>query len=127
MVILIVMVNCFHVYPRFSIDSTLGISVSISVHIIFLLICSPASGSLRCEINNGGCWKKTQDGTTFSACVVSLEFDGTPLSFCFLAYIFDMIISFVTFCDSLFIGSLTSFRKIVHKVASVLQDSRVME
>ncbi|KAJ6922651.1 vacuolar-sorting receptor 1-like isoform X1 [Populus alba x Populus x berolinensis] len=28
-----------------------------------------ASGSLRCEINNGGCWKKTQDGTMFSACV----------------------------------------------------------
>ncbi|KAG6744386.1 hypothetical protein POTOM_053106 [Populus tomentosa] len=28
-----------------------------------------ASGSLRCEINNGGCWKKTQDGRTFSACV----------------------------------------------------------
>ncbi|XP_011019003.1 PREDICTED: vacuolar-sorting receptor 1-like [Populus euphratica] len=27
------------------------------------------SGSLRCEINNRGCWKKTQDGTTFSACV----------------------------------------------------------
>ncbi|KAG6769650.1 hypothetical protein POTOM_025306 [Populus tomentosa] len=28
-----------------------------------------ASGSLRCEINNRGCWKKTQDGTMFSACV----------------------------------------------------------
>uniref|UniRef100_A0A6M2EHG8 EGF-like calcium-binding domain-containing protein n=1 Tax=Populus davidiana TaxID=266767 RepID=A0A6M2EHG8_9ROSI len=28
-----------------------------------------ASGSLHSEINNGGCWKKTQDGTTFSACV----------------------------------------------------------
>ncbi|KDP21863.1 hypothetical protein JCGZ_00650 [Jatropha curcas] len=27
-----------------------------------------ASGALRCEINNGGCWKKTQDGKTFSAC-----------------------------------------------------------
>nr|DAD38614.1 TPA_asm: hypothetical protein HUJ06_012936 [Nelumbo nucifera] len=27
-----------------------------------------ASGSLRCVINNGGCWKKTQDGKTFSAC-----------------------------------------------------------
>ncbi|XP_044472977.1 vacuolar-sorting receptor 1-like [Mangifera indica] len=27
-----------------------------------------ASGSLRCEINNGGCWKKTQDGKTYSAC-----------------------------------------------------------
>lgn len=28
-----------------------------------------ASGSLRCEINNGGCWKKTQGGLTYSACV----------------------------------------------------------
>ncbi|XP_029120581.1 vacuolar-sorting receptor 1 [Elaeis guineensis] len=28
-----------------------------------------ASGSGRCEINNGGCWKKTKDGKTYSACV----------------------------------------------------------
>lgn len=28
-----------------------------------------ASGALRCGINNGGCWKKTQDGRTYSACV----------------------------------------------------------
>ncbi|KAF9680111.1 hypothetical protein SADUNF_Sadunf06G0086200 [Salix dunnii] len=28
-----------------------------------------APGSLRCDFNSGGCWKKTQDGTTFSACV----------------------------------------------------------
>lgn len=28
-----------------------------------------ASGVLRCEINNGGCWKKTQNGKTYSACV----------------------------------------------------------
>uniref|UniRef100_A0A2P2MBE1 Uncharacterized protein MANES_09G118400 n=1 Tax=Rhizophora mucronata TaxID=61149 RepID=A0A2P2MBE1_RHIMU len=27
-----------------------------------------ASGSLRCGINNGGCWKQTQDGRTYSAC-----------------------------------------------------------
>ncbi|KAI3991569.1 hypothetical protein MKX01_040579 [Papaver californicum] len=27
-----------------------------------------ASGHLRCEINNGGCWKHTNDGQTFSAC-----------------------------------------------------------
>ncbi|XP_058110657.1 vacuolar-sorting receptor 1-like [Magnolia sinica] len=27
------------------------------------------SGAGRCEINNGGCWKKTQDGRTFSACI----------------------------------------------------------
>ncbi|CAL9127806.1 unnamed protein product [Musa textilis] len=28
-----------------------------------------ASGSGRCEINNGGCWKKSHEGKTFSACV----------------------------------------------------------
>ncbi|XP_059668144.1 vacuolar-sorting receptor 1-like [Cornus florida] len=28
-----------------------------------------ASGALRCEINNGGCWRKTQDGRTYSACI----------------------------------------------------------
>ncbi|KAG0496082.1 hypothetical protein HPP92_000773 [Vanilla planifolia] len=28
-----------------------------------------ASGSGRCEINNGGCWKQTKDSTTYSACV----------------------------------------------------------
>ncbi|KAJ4772033.1 Vacuolar-sorting receptor 1 [Rhynchospora pubera] len=28
-----------------------------------------ASGSGRCDINNGGCWKETKNGVTFSACV----------------------------------------------------------
>ncbi|XP_050234981.1 vacuolar-sorting receptor 1-like [Mercurialis annua] len=28
-----------------------------------------ASGSLRCEINNGGCWMQKKDGKAFSACV----------------------------------------------------------
>ncbi|KAL7095102.1 hypothetical protein ACP275_10G003500 [Erythranthe tilingii] len=28
-----------------------------------------ASGALRCEINNGGCWKGTQGGRTYSACI----------------------------------------------------------
>lgn len=28
-----------------------------------------ASGALRCEINNGGCWNATQNGRTYSACV----------------------------------------------------------
>ncbi|XWS35420.1 hypothetical protein CRYUN_Cryun21dG0124700 [Craigia yunnanensis] len=28
-----------------------------------------ASGALHCEINNGGCWRKTQEGSTYSACV----------------------------------------------------------
>ncbi|KAK1270684.1 Vacuolar-sorting receptor 1 [Acorus gramineus] len=30
-----------------------------------------ASGAGRCAINNGGCWKKAQDGKTFSACIES--------------------------------------------------------
>jgi hypothetical protein len=67
------------------------------VNIIFLLVCSTASGSLRCEINNGGCWKKTQDGRTFSACVVSLEFDGNYPAYCFLAHILNLIVSNVTY------------------------------
>ena len=29
-----------------------------------------ASGALRCGINNGGCWKHTQMGRTYSACRV---------------------------------------------------------
>ncbi|KAL8237301.1 hypothetical protein R6Q59_018382 [Mikania micrantha] len=28
-----------------------------------------ASGALRCEVNNGGCWKSTQQGRTYSACI----------------------------------------------------------
>ncbi|XP_022874138.1 vacuolar-sorting receptor 1-like isoform X2 [Olea europaea var. sylvestris] len=28
-----------------------------------------ASGVLRCEINYGGCWRGTQDGRTYSACI----------------------------------------------------------
>jgi hypothetical protein len=36
-----------------------------------ILLDSTASGALHCGINNGGCWKKTQDGRTYSACVVS--------------------------------------------------------
>ncbi|MBA0843076.1 hypothetical protein Goarm_000294, partial [Gossypium armourianum] len=28
-----------------------------------------ASGPGRCNINNGGCWHKSQDGHTYSACV----------------------------------------------------------
>ncbi|XP_019187165.1 PREDICTED: vacuolar-sorting receptor 1-like isoform X1 [Ipomoea nil] len=28
-----------------------------------------ASGALRCAVNNGGCWKQTKDGITYSACV----------------------------------------------------------
>ncbi|KAJ8533753.1 hypothetical protein K7X08_007077 [Anisodus acutangulus] len=28
-----------------------------------------ASGALRCGFNNGGCWKGTKDGRTFSACI----------------------------------------------------------
>lgn len=28
-----------------------------------------ASGALRCELNNGGCWRDTKDGKTYSACI----------------------------------------------------------
>ncbi|KAL1545385.1 Vacuolar-sorting receptor 2 [Salvia divinorum] len=28
-----------------------------------------ASGALRCGINNGGCWKETKNGHTYSACI----------------------------------------------------------
>ncbi|KAJ4972284.1 hypothetical protein NE237_005383 [Protea cynaroides] len=28
-----------------------------------------ASGALRCEINNGGCWEEKRDGKTYSACI----------------------------------------------------------
>lgn len=28
-----------------------------------------ASGALRCAINHGGCWRGTQDGRTYSACI----------------------------------------------------------
>lgn len=47
-----------------------------------------ASGALRCEINNGGCWKKTQDGRSYSACIVSggrISLSLSTMS-CFLAY-----------------------------------------
>lgn len=33
--------------------------------------CFSASGHLHCQINNGGCWKDTRGGKTYSACVVS--------------------------------------------------------
>lgn len=46
----------------------------------FMPFCSTASGPLRCGINNGGCWKKTQNGKTYSACRVS---PGTPCG-CFV-------------------------------------------
>lgn len=35
-----------------------------------------ASGPLRCGISNGGCWKESRHGRTYSACTVSLvDFD----------------------------------------------------
>ncbi|CAI0423774.1 unnamed protein product [Linum tenue] len=40
-----------------------------------------ASGALRCGINNGGCWKKSQDGLTFSACTDSSEGCKCPHGF----------------------------------------------
>ena len=45
---------------------------SLQVNLVyFLFFLFTASGPLHCEINNGGCWKKTQDGRTYSARVVS--------------------------------------------------------
>lgn len=38
-------------------------------HVIVCL--STVSGAGRCEINNGGCWKKNKDGKTYSACSVN--------------------------------------------------------
>ncbi|WCJ27850.1 hypothetical protein M5689_009573 [Euphorbia peplus] len=40
-----------------------------------------ASGALRCQINNGGCWKQTKDGRTFSACVDHLDGCKCPPGF----------------------------------------------
>ncbi|CAN1771993.1 Vacuolar-sorting receptor 1 [Linum perenne] len=40
-----------------------------------------ASGALRCGINNGGCWKKSQDGVTFSACSDAVEGCKCPQGF----------------------------------------------
>ncbi|CAM8889019.1 unnamed protein product [Rhodiola kirilowii] len=37
-----------------------------------------ASGVLRCEVNNGGCWRETQHGNTFSACVPHPANSSTP-------------------------------------------------
>ncbi|KAI7726852.1 hypothetical protein M8C21_002789 [Ambrosia artemisiifolia] len=31
--------------------------------------CSGSSGALRCGLNNGGCWKDTRQGKTYSACI----------------------------------------------------------
>ncbi|KAI8559521.1 hypothetical protein RHMOL_Rhmol04G0179900 [Rhododendron molle] len=39
-----------------------------------------ASGALRCGLNNGGCWKKTQEGRTYSACIVCGFFFPTRTS-----------------------------------------------
>ncbi|KAJ8461096.1 hypothetical protein OPV22_034022 [Ensete ventricosum] len=46
-----------------------------------------ASGSGRCEINNGGCWKKSHEGKTYSACVdegckCPLGFEGDGVNKC---------------------------------------------
>lgn len=90
-----------------------------------LLFPSTASGPLRCALNNGGCWKKTQGGKTFSACVVS----------CFI--FFSSVTKFVTvqqqqkvMVDLLGWSKTTlyiTFRMIIQKIASAHQDLRVME
>jgi hypothetical protein len=35
-----------------------------------------AVGPGRCAVNNGGCWKDTRDGKTFSACAGSESLSG---------------------------------------------------
>ncbi|CAN0846922.1 Vacuolar-sorting receptor 1 [Linum grandiflorum] len=40
-----------------------------------------ASGASRCAISNGGCWKKSQDGTTFTACNDALDGCKCPQGF----------------------------------------------
>lgn len=37
----------------------------------YVTFFSSAYGPARCTINNGGCWSKTKNGLTFSACSVS--------------------------------------------------------
>lgn len=60
----------FYVLLFFKGEQLFGYFVCCRYHI---LVCYfTASGSLHCEINNGGCWKNTQNGRTYSACVVSL-------------------------------------------------------
>lgn len=54
--------------------SSTGLSVRLFVFtvkfVITFLVLKPASGALRCGLNNGGCWKETKDGRTYSACIV---------------------------------------------------------
>lgn len=40
----------------------------------YLCFYALASGPGRCKLNNGGCWKETQDGLTYSACQVGSVF-----------------------------------------------------
>lgn len=52
--------------------SSIWLVVCYNFH-IFVCFIVTASGPLRCEINNGGCWKKMQNGRAYSACVVSFS------------------------------------------------------
>ncbi|KAI4302643.1 hypothetical protein MLD38_038363 [Melastoma candidum] len=40
-----------------------------------------ALGPLRCEVNNGGCWKETRDGRTYSACMENAKGCKCPPGF----------------------------------------------
>ena len=49
---------------------------------IFLLA---ASGPGRCKINNGGCWHDSQDGQSFSACLVG-DIEGFIFIYLFIYF-----------------------------------------
>lgn len=61
-------------------------------HGFLILVAVAASGALRCEIHNGGCWKDTKGGRTYSACVVS--FPIVPSLFLFFFNDFSLEIVF---------------------------------
>lgn len=88
-----------------------------------------ASGPLRCGVNNGGCWKKTQDGRTYSACIVSgfLFPSGTSR---YVVSGVDTNYGYLWFflkCPLTLECCLMNSRMIIRKVASVHLDSGVME
>lgn len=83
-----------------------------------ILLCLTATGALRCEINNGGCWKKTHDGVTYSACAVCC---WTLNQLVIHIFISCFILLFVIKLDFWWLSRMTQ------KIASVRKDSRVTE
>lgn len=77
-----------------------------------------ASGALRCGINNGGCWKKTQMGKTYSACRVI--FTISRLTYFHLLF---SHILYIKVISSLYVV----LRMIIRKAANVPPDSKEMD